>query len=130
MLVAWAGFLLSGFLAARVVEPDPRGFGTHTQFGLPGCSIQQVFGRPCPGCGMTTSFAHFVRGDLVAAARANPAGLLLASLCLIMIPWCLVTAIRGELWLTEEPLTLIVWAIVTIGVVALVAWTPGFFRSI
>jgi hypothetical protein len=35
-------------------------------------------GYPCPSCGMTTAFAHAVRGQLVRAFLAQPAGLALA----------------------------------------------------
>jgi hypothetical protein len=35
-------------------------------------------GYPCPTCGMTTAFAHAVRGQLWRAFCAQPAGLLLA----------------------------------------------------
>lgn len=71
---AW--FLL-GFGAWAVIVtatrlyPDPRGFGTHQQLGLPPCEFTSTFGIPCPGCGLTTSFAHMVRGHLVDAFRTH-----------------------------------------------------------
>lgn len=37
-----------------------------------------AFGRPCPTCGMTTSFSHAAHGEYVAAVRAQPLGALLA----------------------------------------------------
>ena len=37
-----------------------------------------VWGLPCPTCGMTTAFAHTVRGRWLAAARAQPAGFVAA----------------------------------------------------
>ena len=63
-------------LAARL-EPDPRGLGTHVQLGLPPCGFHALTGLPCPGCGLTTAFAHGIRGQWVEAASANPLGLLL-----------------------------------------------------
>lgn len=35
-------------------------------------------GHPCPTCGMTTSFAYAVRGRLLRAFHAQPAGLAIA----------------------------------------------------
>lgn len=130
LLVAWATFLLGGFAVARTLEPDPRGFGTHQQFGLPECSVRLMFSRPCPGCGMTTCFSHFVRGEFVAAAQANPAGLLLAALCVVMIPWCLWSAARGTLWLIDEPMHLLTALIVIIAVIAMLSWMLAIWRNV
>ena len=81
LLFGWSLFLISGFTLAWNLEPDPRGFGTHQSLGLPPCTFRALFGIPCPGCGMTTSFSHLVRGNVVQASRANIGGVLLALLC-------------------------------------------------
>ncbi|WP_168164463.1 DUF2752 domain-containing protein [Pirellula sp. SH-Sr6A] len=62
---------------AAQLSPATEGLGTHRQLGLPGCTWMEVWGVRCPSCGMTTSWSLAMRGDWVAAARANPAGLLL-----------------------------------------------------
>jgi hypothetical protein len=72
--VAWLLLLL----AARVA-PDPSGLGTHRRLGLPPCGLYEASGIPCPTCGMTTAFAHAVRGEIGAAARAQPLGLAIAA---------------------------------------------------
>jgi hypothetical protein len=41
---------------------------------------------------MTTSFSLLIHGDVVNSLRANAVGTLLASFCLLLIPWCLVSA--------------------------------------
>lgn len=82
--------------AACWLKPDPRGFGTHTQLGLLPCAFKAVTGKPCPTCGMTTSFAWFTRGRFDRSWQANPAGSLLAPVCLLMIPWLLAGAVRGR----------------------------------
>jgi hypothetical protein len=84
------------FGVARWLEPDPKGFGTHTQLGLPPCHFAWVTGQRCPTCGMTTSFAWFARGRLDRSWQANPAGLLLAPACLALIPWLLAGAVWGR----------------------------------
>jgi hypothetical protein len=103
MLVLAGGFLSAGFVLALSVEPDARGFGTHEQFGLPQCTVRAVFGMPCPSCGMTTSFAHFIRAHFVRSIQANSAGFLLAATCAILIPWSWYSAARGELWCVSQP---------------------------
>lgn len=130
ILLAWAVFLLSGFAVARTLNPDPRGYGTHQQFGLPECSIRVLFSRPCPGCGMTTAFSYFVRGEFTAATQANPAGVLLAMLCVLMIPWSLVSAVQGSIWLVEEPMTLLAILIAAIGCLAVLAWLIAIWRGV
>ena len=47
-----------------------------SQFGDT-CGMIQATGLPCPQCGMTRSWVHGIRGNLVAAAYFNPAGLAL-----------------------------------------------------
>ncbi len=122
VLIAWAMFLLAGFTLARSLEPDSRGFGTHQQLGLPECSVRMLFSRSCPGCGMTTSFSHFVRGEFVAAARANETGLLLAIVCAVMIPWSVMSAARGRLWFVEDPLRVLAGLTIALSGIAVVLW--------
>lgn len=59
---------------AMWLHPDPHLHGTHTQLGLPPCLSVVLFGRPCPGCGMTTSITNLVHGHFVDAFRAHPFG--------------------------------------------------------
>ena len=123
LLAAFALGLASILVVARGLEPDPRGFGTHTQLGLWPCAFQATTGRPCPTCGMTTSFAWFARGDLVRAWRANPAGSFLAPTCLAMIPWLLLVAVRARPWPSrtlEQPLVGLSVAVVAL---TLISWT-------
>lgn len=56
---------------ALYLSPSPDGHGTHRQLGLPPCPSVLLFGRLCPGCGLTTSFALSVRGDFATAFQAN-----------------------------------------------------------
>jgi hypothetical protein len=115
-------FLIGGFLVALSVSPDPRGYGTHQQLGLPACTFRMIFGIPCAGCGMTTSFAHFVRGHFVAAAQANPAGVVLATVCVLMIPWCFFSACTGRLWLVSDPVTVGGGLTLSLCMVTVVLW--------
>jgi len=71
---------------ARVLTPDPSGFGTHTQLGLPPCFFLQLTSLPCPACGLTTSFAHMARFEITSALRANVLGLPLFLLTALAVP--------------------------------------------
>jgi hypothetical protein len=71
--VAW----LAITLVALLLKPSPKGFGTHQQLGLAPCPSVLIFGRPCPGCGLTTSFTATVHGQLENAFVAHPLGTLL-----------------------------------------------------
>ena len=122
VLTVWAMFLIAGFVLARSLEPDPRGFGTHRQVGLPECTFRLLFSKPCPGCGMTTSFSHFVRGEFTAAARANETALLLAILSAVMIPWSLSSAARGRLWLVDDPVSVFAGLVIALGAISVALW--------
>lgn len=69
---------------AALLTPNPSGVGTHTGLTflhLRACNFLYTTGLPCPSCGMTTSFAHFVRGNLLASLYLQPMGFVLAALC-------------------------------------------------
>ncbi len=70
---------------ARTLHPDSTGLGTHRQLGLPPCSSLALFGIRCPACGMTTSWAHLVRGEFSAGLKANAGGFALGTVCLVTI---------------------------------------------
>lgn len=108
---------------ARRLDPDPRGYGTHTQLGLPPCAFLAATGRPCPTCGMTTAFARLAHADPAGSWRANPAGSLLAPLSLALVPWLVAASARGRpapfrTW--EGPLVGLAVAVVALTVVS---WT-------
>lgn len=80
----WSAFVAASCLAVLVVatrvQPSPTGVGSHADsLGLNECQWLQQAGVPCPSCGMTTAFAHFVRGNLPASVYVQPMGALLAA---------------------------------------------------
>jgi len=133
MLALMALGLVAVFAAAAWIRPyDESGnaekMATHTQLGMPPCNMVVATGKPCPACGMTTSFALLMHGDPFASLRANWVGTLLALAWLALIPWGIVSAMRGrlfmvrrvELWLTvglSVLLTLMIgrWAVIFFG---------------
>src|ERR1051326_4605376 len=94
-LIGWRGRLAAlvvmmaclGTLGmAAWLRPEPSGMGSHRQFGLQSCQFERNTGLPCPTCGMTTSFAWFVRGNLLASFYVQPMGAILA-MATTMIFW-------------------------------------------
>lgn len=123
LLGVWSMFLLAGFVVSSQLEPDLRGFGTHQQFGFPPCSFRMLFGVCCPSCGGTTCFAHFVRGELAAAFRANPAAFMLAGLCAAMVPWSWYSLWKGRLWGVDRPDTAVLQTLIVLCSAAVLQWT-------
>lgn len=122
----FGGSLVVLFAIASCLTPDPQGFGTHRQMGLPPCSIQTLYGIPCPTCGMTTAFAHFVRGELVSASQANPGGFLAASSCVLLLPWSIAGIVRGRLLWVRSPVESAVILLAVLVGVSLLSWATRF----
>ena len=122
LVVSWSLFLVGGFSLAASLTPDPLGYGTHQQLGLPACSFQVMFDIPCPSCGMTTSFSHFVRGEWISSAIANPGGLLLALACAVQVPWCWYSVYRSRLVGMRQPDAWLIWTIATLCLVTGINW--------
>ena len=83
-------------LTAAVLEPSPEGMGTHQQLGLSPCYFPKNLGVPCPACGMTTSWAYLMDGNVRASAEVNLGGFVLCITCLFCVPWFAISAIKGR----------------------------------
>ena len=131
---AWVRTLLVviglGWLAIFVIaiRLDPYEGGqvwlqeTHTQLGLPPCQFKAITGVPCPSCGMTSSFALLMHGDLVESLKANFAGTLLAAIGLAFLPWSVLSMVRGR-WLgTRDAEGLLLRVVILFVVVMFVRW--------
>lgn len=82
-------------LTAALLSPNPMGHSTHTQLGLPPCGFLVFSGFPCPGCGLTTAFAHMVRLQVAGAWHANPFGVVLFTATAAFIPFAATGLVRG-----------------------------------
>ena len=101
-LVLVGGVLVTLLAVSSRLSPDPAGLGTHHQLGLPPCTVRQWVGIRCPSCGMTTSWAHMVRGQVLSSVKANSGGALLAVVAATAGPWILLCGLRGR-WLLHPP---------------------------
>ena len=124
LLSVMAGGTLMVLLAtAATLQPSQSGLGTHRQLGLPPCTVVAWFDIRCPSCGMTTAWAHVLRGQVWAGLRANAGGVLLAVVAATCGPWLVASGLLGR-WLIRPPgdrSTLVI--AVTIASVTLMQWT-------
>jgi len=120
--------------ASRLEIRGPRRVGFEgTGIELPEmCSFHRATGLDCPGCGMTRSFISLAHGELRAAARYHPLGLLLFPLVVLQIPWQLAQLVREyrglppwRVWRGRRRLTFVV---VSAAVVTYIAF--GFGRLV
>ena len=107
---------------AACLRPHASGYGTHQQLGLPPCSFQMWFGIPCPSCGGTTAFTHFVRGQWVSSFQSNAAACLFAGCCVVGAPWSFASAWkRRYLGVSDIVITLVV-ILLTLAFIATAQW--------
>ncbi|MCS6865971.1 MAG: DUF2752 domain-containing protein [Gemmataceae bacterium] len=102
VLVGIAVILTGVFAVAFWLNPydadgQPRRMATHTQLGMPPCNFVALTGKPCPSCGMTTSFALLVRGDVSASLKANWVGSILCVLWAVALVWAIASAVWGKM---------------------------------
>ncbi len=119
---------LAVVITATQLTPAAEGMGTHQQLGLPPCGFLVITGIPCPGCGLTTSFAHMVRGQFTGATYANPFGVMLFLVTFFTIPIAAVGLYRGTPVLdTLERLHAEKWAIL-LSVTSILVWVVRVAR--
>lgn len=109
---------------AVYLHPSPFGHGTHQELGFPPCPVVLLFDRPCPGCGLTTSWTAFVHGDFALSWRAHPLGPLTYALFSVSA----LLALYG-FWTKRRLVTetrLMNWGAVALGTIFL---TFGIYRT-
>ncbi|MEM1329622.1 MAG: DUF2752 domain-containing protein [Planctomycetota bacterium] len=123
LLAAMVGLgCLALLVTAAWLRPDSDGHGTHTQLGLPPCGWMLKYGRPCPTCGMTTSFAHAAEGHLGESFVTQPFGMLLAVLTAACVFAAGHIAITGSTIGRHAATLLRPPMLITGGVLLLAAW--------
>ena len=127
MLLLFAGGLVAIFVVAIQINPYDEGgkpltMGAHQQLGMAPCEFVVMFNRPCPSCGLTTSFSLLMHGNVWGSLRANAIGTLMALFALGLIPWSLIIVLRGRyLWVRSiERASL--WAAGVFFVLLLIRW--------
>lgn len=108
-------------IATRLTPTAAHG-GTHTQLGLEPCGFYDFTGYPCPGCGLTTGFAHLVRGHFVDAWAANPFSVMFFLFTLGFMVFATTGLVRG--WDAFEAYRKLdgEWWLIGIGLTATIVW--------
>jgi hypothetical protein len=112
---------LAVLITATLLPPARAGVGTHQRMGFPACAWMATTGLPCPTCGMTTSFSHFVRGNWVASVYVQPMGFVLALLTGIAFWGGLYIALTArpiQRQLQRLPMVWLIGAFMAIGIAA------------
>lgn len=116
-------FAIAIWLNPYTADGQARTMETHRQLRLPPCTFKQFTGLPCPSCGMTTSFSLLMHGDLVNSLRANAVGTLLASFCLLLIPWSVGSAIQNRPLFIVSMERALMWVVIVFLTLALTRWS-------
>ena len=134
MALGWiVVFAIAAWLNPYKTDGSALRMETHRQLGLPPCTFKVLSGLPCPSCGMTTSFALLIHGDVWNSLKANAVGTLLASFGLMFVPWSLASVIcKRSLFIAsmERALMFLIGGFVTLmllrwGIVLALAWWLG-----
>lgn len=115
-------FVIAAFLDPYYEDGKPRIDETHRQLGLPECTFKTLTGKPCPSCGMTTSFALLLRGDVPNSVRANAVGSLLAVFLVLLIPWAVASVVRGRLLYIASFERALTWTVAVFLMLLVVRW--------
>ena len=119
---AVAAVLLGALAAGLAMTPSPTGTGTHTVLGLPPCGMLVYTGRPCPTCGVTTSFALAAHGRFGEALVNQPFGLAVFALVCGGLLLAVVTLATGCSWITLVTVTRVLAAVIALTVLAIISW--------
>ncbi len=98
------------------------------------CPVKVMLGLPCPGCGLTRSFAAMSAGEVMVAYGYNAMGPVIYVLCLLQLPYfvgCRTGLVPKEQ--LDRRIRPILWTVVigflvcwTIRIASEVSWS-GFF---
>lgn len=126
-LVVIAVLLIAVLTTAAWLHPydadgQPLQQETHRQLGLPACSFYKSTGIPCPSCGFTTSFSLLMHLDPLNALRANSVGTVLAAFCLVVVPWGVISALRGRYLFITSAERVLIHCIMSFVALMLIRW--------
>ena len=117
LAVVLAGAVALGFY----LVPDPSGTGTHCRLGLLPCGMLVTTGKPCPTCGVTTSFVLAAHGRFGEALINQPFGLILFLLAVAGLLLSVTTVAAGRSWyplVTKWSVPAFIMALVILGLVS------------
>ncbi len=124
LLVVGTAILAAAVLVSLglFLTPDPRGVGTHEQVGLRPCTTMELWGIPCPGCGVTTSVTKATQRNFWGSFKNQPFGFLCFLFGIAFVVWTPIAHFRGrDLWADFNSLRLGRWLVVSC-VLAGLAW--------
>ena len=127
MLLVFAVVLIVVFTVAFQINPydedgKPLKMGAHQRLGMPPCEFVVWLKKPCPSCGLTTSFSLLIHGDVLGSLRANAIGTLMALFALLLVPWSLLIVFRGRYLWVQSIERASLWSVGIFLVLLLIRW--------
>jgi len=107
---------------AAWLNPASEGHGTHTQLGLSPCMWVVALDRPCPTCGMTTSFTQAGEGSWFVSLKTQPMGTLLVIMTTVVFWGSTVQAVSGARINSSIQPALKPRFFLVLGIMLLLAW--------
>jgi hypothetical protein len=90
----------------------------------------ELFGLPCPGCGVTTSVALAADGRFAASLSNQPFGLALAACSAAFVAWALLAHLSGRDLHGDMRRLNRRWVYVTLAFVFVGAWVFKLWRTL
>jgi hypothetical protein len=88
------------------------------------CVYKNIFGIPCPGCGMTRSYSHLLEGDLQAAFYDHPLFLLVPIILILSIVLFRIKINTKAYKIVSSVLLFIAFLFIVVYVVRMVLYFP------
>ena len=104
------------------LSPATQGHGTHKQLGLRPCMWVVTLDKPCPTCGMTTSFSHAGEGSWIQSAKTQPMGTVLVLMTATVFWGAMIQTITGARFNTVIQPALRPRVFLIFGILLLAAW--------
>jgi hypothetical protein len=118
---------LTVLILAASIRPSTAGVGSHHQLKMARCGMLERTGIPCPTCGMTTSYAWLVRGNVAASLYVQPMGTFFGLVTAMGVWVGFYIALTGVPALRAlRPITQVNWVVPLVGAIIL-AWAWKIF---
>lgn len=105
----------------------------HQTEGIHLCFIRNVFKIPCPTCGSTHAVLQLFNGDLLGALYANPIGLVIFLIMVVLPPWLAYDLVTNKSTLLRvyqktEKFVRIKWVAAVLIALVLINWIWNFYK--
>lgn len=127
VLIIGTGILVSAALMTPSSDSLKVGPLTLPSF----CLLRNTTGIPCPGCGLTRSVVHAVRGDWKGSFQYHRMGPIIVGFIVLQmlcrLAWMLLARFRAQI---NRVGRLLDWALIPLMVLLMINWIPTFVTTL